>query len=96
MYESAYDTDRRMGERIVAGIAANLAAKGEELLAEYDRVQPTRKPLTFDEVEQLWEDEIRPRFGDFKSMLDLSPEGSQQPPAEDSIWRANWKVPNRS
>jgi len=94
MYETAYRTDRRMGERIVAGIAANLAAKGQELLAEYDRVQPPGRPLTFEEVEQLWEDEIRPRVGDFKSMSELG-EG-QSPPPEDSIWRANWRVPKRS
>lgn len=96
MGANARETDRRRGERIVAGIAANLVTKGQELLAEYDRVQPQRKPLTFDEVEQLWEDEVRPRFGDFRAMLDLAEGGSQQPPAKDSRWRANWKVPKRS
>jgi len=94
MGDNAYETDRRRGERVVASIAANLAAKGQALLADYDRVQPTRRPLTFEEVEQLWEDEIRPRFGDFKAMTELA-EG-QTPPSEESIWYANWKVPDRS
>lgn len=94
MAQNAYETDRRRGERVVASIAANLAAKGKGLLEEYDRVQPERQPLTFDEVEQLWEDEVRPRFGDFSAMKDLY-EG-QHEPAEDSRWRPNWKVPRRS
>ncbi len=94
MGDNAHETNRRRGERVVASIAANLAARGKALLAEYDRVQPARRPLTFDEVEQLWEDEIRPRFADFKAMTELA-EG-QTPPAEDSVWYANWRVPDRS
>lgn len=91
MGDNAHETDRRRGERVVASIAASLAARGQALLEEYDRVQPNRQPLTFDEVEQLWEDEIRPRFADFKAMTELA--AGQTPPSEDSIWYANWRVP---
>jgi hypothetical protein len=94
MFENAHETDRRMGERIVAGLAANLAAKGKALLDEYDRVQPTRKPLTFDEVEQVWDEVMRPRLPEFRCMQDLA--DGQEPPSADSIWYANWKVPQRS
>lgn len=94
MGANAHETDRRTGERVVAAIAGNLAAVGRGLLEEYERLQPVRRALTFDEVEQIWEDEVRPRFGEFRCMTDLA-EG-QSPPAEDSIWRANWQVPKRS
>jgi len=93
MGENAYEANWRRGERVVESIAENLAAKGRELLAEYERLKPVRKPMTFADVEQLWEKEIQPRLSEFRSMLDLAPDSEQQPPPEDSIWRANWKVP---
>jgi hypothetical protein len=81
---------------MVAGIAENLGKKARELLAEYDRLQPERRPLTFDDIEELWETEVRPRFGEFACMKDLHAESGQQAPPPDSRWFPQWKVPPRS
>ena len=48
-------------------------------MAEYDRVQPTRAPLTFAQVEDIWEDEVRPELKNFSSM-----QQAPEPPPEDS------------
>jgi creatinine amidohydrolase len=96
MAPNAPETDRRTGERMVAGIAENLGKKARELLAEYDRLQPERRPLTFDDIEELWETEVRPRFGEFACMKDLHAESGQQAPPPDSRWFPQWKVPPRS
>ncbi len=65
-----------------------------ELLAAYERVRPTQAPLTFDQVEDIWENEVRPRFASFASTKDLAP--NQKPPTESSAWYRNRRVPQRS
>ncbi len=94
MGEDAYEADRRLGERLVAETAENLGAKARELLEAYEREQPVRRPLTFDDIERIWQEEVRPRVADFESMKDLGP--GQEPPPEDSRWYAQWRVPDRS
>jgi creatinine amidohydrolase len=96
MGANARETDRREGERVVAGIVGNVIARAQKALADYEALQPARNPLTFDDIEEIWETEVRPRFADFASMQDVSVAGGQQPPPEDSRWRFNWKVPKRS
>ena len=49
---------------------------------------PNRTPLTFDDVEGIWEDEIRPKLAEFASMQ--SPEPS---PPSNSRWYPNSQVP---
>lgn len=95
MGHDAPQADRREGEAVVAGIARLLAGLAQGLLVEYDRVQPTRAPLTFDQVEEVWETEFRPRVKDMASMKDLSEGGNPAPP-EDSQWYPNWRTPERS
>ena len=90
MGPDAYDSDRRAGERMNADIVASIGDTAKELLAEYDRVQPTRAPLTFAQVEDIWEDEVRPELKNFSSMQN----GPEAPP-EDSQWFANWNIPDR-
>jgi hypothetical protein len=70
-----------------------LGGKSRELLAEYERVQLKREPLTFEDVERIWEEVVRPKLGEFDTMQEVW--GEQQPPAETSRWRANWRVPAR-
>ena len=60
MGDDATESDRRAGERMHADIVASLGASAKALLAEYDRVQPTRKTLTFADIEDIWEDDVRP------------------------------------
>ena len=90
MGEHAAESDRRAGELMTADVVTHLAARARELLDEYASLTPDRRPLTFDQVEGIWEDEVRPRLKDFASMQD----GSEEVP-EDSRWFPNWRVPNR-
>ena len=90
MGADAYDSDRRAGERMNADIVAGIGDAAKELLAEYDRLQPTRAPLTFAQVEDIWEDEVRPELKNFSSM-----QQAPEPPPEDSIWYANCHIPDR-
>ena len=90
MGDDAKRSDRRAGTLMLADLVKQLGAKAKELLEEYETLQPTHKPLTFDDVEEIWAQEIRPRLSDFSSMQD----GEESPPA-DSRWYANWHVPKR-
>jgi hypothetical protein len=63
------------------------------LLAAHEAVKPKREPLTFEDVERIWEEVVRPKLGEFDTMQEVW--GEQQPPAETSRWRANWRVPAR-
>jgi hypothetical protein len=47
--------------------------------------------VTFDDVEEIWEAEIKPRLAEMNAMQDLWP--GQEPPPEDSRWHPNWRVP---
>jgi creatinine amidohydrolase len=90
MGKNARDADRLTGERMVADEVRWLAAKAEELLAAYDTARPTRQLRTFNQVEQLWDDLIRPALPRFKSM---QASFGVEPPPEGSAWRENWAVP---
>jgi hypothetical protein len=46
---------------------------------------------TFADVERLWEQVVRPALPAFRTMQQVW-EG-REPPAETSVWRANWGVP---
>lgn len=81
-------SSRRVGEAMTADIVAHFGGKAEELLAAYAREVTDHTPLTFDDVEGIWEEEIRPKLKDFTSMQ----EGDERPP-EDSRWHANWDIP---
>jgi len=88
MGEDASESNRRAGELMVEDIVAHLGQKARELLEEYARVKPAHKPLTFADVEAIWDREIRPRLKEFASMQD----GPEAPPP-DSRWYANWHIP---
>lgn len=90
---SAKESDRLVGQRMVEDEIVYLQNKSEELLAEYDALQPTHNLRTYEQVEQLWDDVVKPALKDFRSMQDLW-EG-QQPVPEGSVWHANWRVPDR-
>lgn len=95
MGPSAYEANRKVGERMVADEVRWLGAKAKELLAEYERVKPQHTLRTFEDVERLWDTVVRPVFNQFRSMQQLFWEG-QEPVPEDSCWYANWHVPDRS
>jgi creatinine amidohydrolase len=87
MGPNAAESDRRVGERMVADEVRWLGDKARELLAEYDRIKPAHGMRTFTRVEELWETLIRPQIPQFKSM-----EWIEAVP-EDSRWRENQTIP---
>lgn len=90
---NAREANRRIGERMVADEVRWLGAKAKELLAEYDRIKPSARLRTFEEVESLWDSVVRPKFKQFHSMQRLW--GNQKAVPESSVWYANWSVPDR-
>ena len=62
----------------------------KKLLEEYEQMKPERKPLTFDQVEEIWDEQIRPLIKDMSAMRDVS--SGQEPPPENSRWYTNWQV----
>ncbi|MDA0711231.1 MAG: creatininase family protein [bacterium] len=81
-------SDRRSGEKMVADIVAHFGEQAKRLRAEYKAEGTAPSALSYDDVEGIWEAEIRPRLKDFASMQ--NPE--EQPPAH-SRWLANCRVP---
>jgi creatinine amidohydrolase len=84
--------DREAGRRMIAGQVAWLGAKMRELLAAYDPQRPSRL-RTFDDVEDFWEQTVRPELAAFKSMQPTWYE--KDAPAPGSRWRENWRVRTR-
>jgi creatinine amidohydrolase len=88
---NARESDRRVGERMVADEVRFLGDKARELLAEYDRVGPAHTLRTFGDVERVWDEVVRPAFGGFRTMQERwSPDQPELP--EDSCWKANSPV----
>lgn len=93
MGDNARESDRRIGERMIADEVRWLGEKGRELLDAYAREKPTHALRTFEQVERLWEEVVRPVFPQFQTM---QPAWGDQPPVpETSVWFANWRVPDR-
>ncbi|MCC6729981.1 MAG: creatininase family protein [Chthonomonadales bacterium] len=93
MGANARESDRRVGERMVADEVRWLGDRARELLAEYERAAPERRLSTFDDVERVWEEVVRPAVPGFRSMRQSWREEDTVPP--ESRWHANWRVPER-
>lgn len=85
--------DRRVGERMVADEVRWLGARARALLDEYAATKPAHRLRTFEQVEALWEEVVRPAVREFASMKQLAP--GQEPVPPDSVWYANWRIPQR-
>jgi creatinine amidohydrolase len=88
MGRNARESSRRVGERMVADEVRYLGGKARELLAEYDRLRPQHTLRTFEDVERLWDEVIRPEVGRMRTMQQLWWEEQPELPA-DSCWREN-------
>ena len=87
--------DRRVGERMVADEVRWLGAKAQELLDSYDPAVAPRRLITFEDVETFWRQAVEPELASFQTMQDLWTTRNQKesvPP--DSVWHANWRVPD--
>ena len=93
MGSTAHQSKRRTGERMVADEVRWLGKKSRELLAAYARDQPTHKLLTFEDVEVLWDQVVRPEFNNFQTMQANWGKANDLP--ETSMWYRNSKVPDR-
>ena len=83
-------SSRQVGEQMVADIVAHFGEKTKELLSGYKVEVSHHTPLTFDDVEGIWEDEIRPKLADFASLQPPEPA-----PPSDSRWYPNSQVPKK-
>jgi creatinine amidohydrolase len=92
MKENAHESNRRTGERMVADEVRFLGDKNRELLHEYSQTKPAHTLRTFADVENLWENIVRPQLKTFETMQQHWPD--REPPSDDSVWRANWTVPD--
>lgn len=93
MGANARESNRLVGERMVADEVRYLVAKAQALLADYEREKPTHTLRTFEDVEALWETVVRPALKEFHTMQDSWQ--AQEAVPEDSVWHANWRVPGR-
>ena len=73
---------------MVRDAAANLHSRADELASAYN-APADRKPLTFTQVEEIWNADVRPRLNGFASM-----QTGDNEPSPDSIWQGNWAIPN--
>jgi len=94
MDPNAVESDRRKGEDLLDSKVDWLGKRGKALLEEYGRHKPQHTLQTYEDVEKLWESVVQPHVKEFASMQDRSP--GQEPVPEDSVWHANWRVPDRS
>ena len=93
MGANAYEADRRTGEWMLQHKADFLGARVRELLAEYERESPEHTLRTFADVEDLWEEIVKPNLAGFDSMQDDM--RSRGPVPENSVWYPNWRVPEK-
>ena len=93
MGQNVRESNRQIGERMVNDEIEWLGNKVRELLAAYESEKPTQKLRTFDQVEHIWETAIRPELPNFRTMQTAWSDDATLP--EDSVWYANWKVPDR-
>jgi creatinine amidohydrolase len=89
MGRDAAEASREAGERMAADIVARLGARQRELLDAFDPSRPSSL-RTFDEVERFWEEAVRPRLPQFKSLR--STWYRKEAPEAVSRWRENWGV----
>ena len=83
---NAYDSDRRVGERMVNDEVEWLGNKMQELLDAYAELNITeRQPVTFEEVEKIWTEQVTPALKTFKTM-----QNTGEPPPEDSQERTSY------
>jgi creatinine amidohydrolase len=93
MGHTVRESDRRIGERMVADEVRYLGDKARELLAAYDAAKPAQRMLTFDDTERVWDEVVRPTVPDMRCMnYDHTPDNVIP---ETSRWHANWQTPKR-
>jgi hypothetical protein len=93
MGSDAHESNKLVGEKMIASEVAYLGQKGHELLNEYNTIKPDHKLKTFGQVEEVWDLEVKPVLPAFEMMQELFRGSDQEPVPEDSRWYGNWKIP---
>lgn len=91
MGKDARQADRRIGERMVVDEIRYLSALADRLLAEHDHDEG-RKPLTFEQIEDIWNRDVKPVLHTFESLSLFHSEIGEPP--EDSVWRSQYRIDN--
>jgi hypothetical protein len=92
MGSNAFESDRRIGERMVSDEVAWLGQKMQELLNAYAEAGISdRQPVTFEKVERIWAEIVSPALKTFETMKD-----PDESPPEDSQWFRQCKIPELS
>jgi len=91
MGRNALESDRRVGERMVADEVRYLGAKARELLHQYAALKPEHRMTTFADVERAWSAVVKPAMRSFRTVGGAS--NTADAPPEGSPWLANWPVP---
>ncbi|MEZ4684055.1 MAG: hypothetical protein R2932_58590 [Caldilineaceae bacterium] len=69
MGRNAHESNRLVGERMVADEVRWLGEKAAALLAAYEEQKPAnRRRLSFMQIEQIWANEVPPKLPEFKTM----------------------------
>lgn len=90
MGHNAYDSDRRVGERMVQDEVRWLGKKADELRDAYRNEAPQDAgPLSYMDIEAIWRDVVLPELHNFKTMQYLG----RTPPPDDSRWQLNYRIP---
>lgn len=91
MGDNAREANRQVGERMARDEVAFLGHKARDLLAAYEREAPKEhQPVSFEQLERIWQQVVKPQLGKFKSMQNVQAPGM---PAEGSRWRLNCVIP---
>jgi len=89
MGATAADSDVGVGQRMVDEQVAWLNHEADRLIAGYREQAPAkRQPLSFADVERIWNETVAPVLPEFESMQALG----RTPPPADSPWRLNYEV----
>jgi len=91
MGKNVRESNRQTGERMVNDEVAWLGNKAKELLVAYETEKPEHTFTTFDDVERIWQDVIRPELPNFRTMQNAWADDATLP--ADSVWYKNWQVP---
>ena len=94
MGANAHAADRRIGERMVEDEVRWLTGKVRELLDAYASMRPQNTLRTFEDVEVLWEQVVRPELKHFRSMQQGWSAQEPQPVPSGSVWVENARMPD--
>lgn len=95
MGKTAFESDQKVGERMVEDEVSWLSKKGKELLDDFseETLGEGKSLHTFEEVELFWEKEVVPVIGNFETMQPSWNEEDKLSP--ESSWYKNYNVPEK-